>query len=97
MIPINTPCPECMARLTAGVDALPDDGERKNLFFWCPHNRVSAAVEVLPGKLVGHWILQPAASEKAARAAFQNAIDENAFMGQLAVDLAQSQRPAITN
>lgn len=97
MIPINTPCPECMARMTAGVEVLPDDGERKNLFFWCPHNRVSAAVEVLPGKLLGHWTLQPARSEEEALRMAQNSIDENEFLNGLYGQLAQAQKPAITN
>lgn len=97
MIPMNTPCPECMARMTAGIEALADDGERKNLAFWCPHNRVHAAVEVLPGHLIGHWILQPAESEEIARAALQGAIDDDEFMRGLAGQLAQAQKPAVTN
>lgn len=96
MIPINTPCPACMGRMSTGIESIPE-GERTNLFFWCSHNRVSAAVEVLPGRLVGHWILQPAKTESDARAAVQSAVEDNAFLGGLYRKLAQAQKPPITN
>lgn len=96
MIPINAPCPECLSRMTAGVDAMPET-ERNNLFFWCPHNRVSAAVEVLPGRLVGHWILRPALTEAAALAGAQAVIDDAAFLEGLLGDLAQAQRPSVSH
>lgn len=94
MIPINTICDKCMGDLATRVEAMPDDGTPRNMLFWCGHNRVGGAVEVLPGKLLGHWILQPAASADAARAMFQIAAAENAALVQLAVGLAQAQKPA---
>lgn len=97
MIPMNTPCPECLSRLTAGIDAMPETSERTNLFFWCPHSRVCAAVEVLPGRLIGHWVLQPAQTEAAALAGAQAAIDDDAFLKGLLGDIALAQRPAISH
>lgn len=97
MIPLNAPCPECLARMAAGIDAMPETGERTNLYFWCALNRVSAAVEVLPGRLVGHWLLQPALTEAAALAGAQAALDDDAFLRDLLGDLAQAQRPAISH
>lgn len=70
MTPIQSICPECLAKIAIGIDQVLDVGRDdglNSLHTWCKHNNVAISLQVLPGGIGGHWIMQPAASESEAK------------------------------
>lgn len=79
MTPIQSVCPACLAKVAAGIEQLhaegKDDGQN-SLHTWCQHNGVAITIEVKPGGIGGHWIIQPASSENEARERIEQALAE---------------------
>lgn len=97
MTPIQSLCPACLAKIAAGIDKMHADGLADgltSLHTWCSHNRVAIAIEVTPGGIGGHWILQPAESENEARQRVEQFLAESEQLRIINQFVMQHAQPA---
>lgn len=87
MIPIQSICPDCHARLNAALDQLQDKGKTM-LHAFCTHNKVTLSLTVLPGGVADHWMLTPAETAEEAKANAEETMGDAQFLQTLHAALA---------